>query len=313
MDAPSCRFVTMRLLVVDGGATGTDVALCVDGQIAARVELPSVKPLRGELRTDQLCLMLGSFLGAHTAVDEVDAALDGVIIGMAGVWSERERYEYGDAFVTAWAQYVSTDHVPLVLLSDAELLLTSAFGTDVGAVLIGGTGSMMLMRDADGLLQRVGGWGHAVDDAGGGYWFGRRAIGAVARMLDGRGPETLLIRPVANLLRVDADDHDAVRDALRRADPSRMARLAQAVLYYADEGDAVAIDIRREGARELALLLQNVPANVDVVLYGSLFESEAYRELVERVAVRPLPRLHDVIGALIERIHRAGQLPTTLM
>ncbi|HBB25781.1 MAG TPA: hypothetical protein DCZ59_05895 [Bacteroidetes bacterium] len=311
MDASSRRLVAMRLLVVDGGATGTDVALCVDGRIAARAELPSVKPLRGDLRTDQLCLMLGSFLGTHTAVDEADVMLDGVIVGMAGVWSERERYEYSDAFMSAWTQYVSTDHVPLVLLSDAELLLTSAFGTDVGAVLIGGTGSMMLMRDADGLLQRVGGWGHAVDDAGGGYWLGRRASGAVARMLDGRGPETLLIRPVASLLRVDADDHDAVRNALRRSDPSRMARLAQAVLYYADEGDAAAIEIRQEGARELALLLQNVPANVEVVLYGSLFESQTYRELVERLAARPLPKLHDVIGVLVDRIHRAGQLPTT--
>ncbi len=311
MDAPSCRLVTMRLLVVDGGATGTDVALCERGRIAARAELPSAKPLRGEPRTDQLCLMLGSFLGAHIAVDAAEDTLDGVIVGMAGVWSERERYEYAEAFTAAWTQYVSIDRVPLVLLSDAELLLTSAFGTDVGAVLIGGTGSMMLMRDIDGLLHRVGGWGHAVDDAGGGYWFGRRASGAVARMLDGRGPETLLIRPVANLLRVDADDHNAVNDALRRADPSRMARLAKAVLYYADEGDAVSIEIRQEGARELALLLQHVPADVDVVLYGSLFENEAYRELVEQKAARPLPKLEDAIDLLIERIHRAGQLPTS--
>jgi hypothetical protein len=53
------------------------------------------------------------------------------------------------------------------------------------------------------------------------------------------------------------------------------------------------------------------PADVDVVLYGSLFENEAYRELVEQKAARPLPKLEDAIDLLIERIHRAGQLPTS--
>lgn len=313
MDPTSCWLVTMRLLVVDGGATSTDVALCDRGSVAARTELPSVKPQRSDLQTDQLCLMLGSFLAAHTPVVTDDHRLDAVIIGMAGIWSDRERYEYSNAFNSAWNQYVSPDHVPLIVLSDAELLLAAAHGTDAGAVLIGGTGSMMLARAADGLLQRVGGWGNAVDDAGGGHWLGRRAIGAVARMLDGRGPSTLLIRPVANLLRVDADDPESVRNALRRADVSRLARLAQAVLYYADEGDAVSGEIRQEGARELALLLQSLPADIDTVVYGSLFENATYHEQVELKVSRPLPRLHDVIAALCERIDRAGQLPVSSM
>ncbi|MBU3698872.1 MAG: hypothetical protein FGM33_02505 [Candidatus Kapabacteria bacterium] len=300
----------MRLLVIDGGATATDVALCDQNTVIARTEFPSLKPSRGDLKTDQLCLLLGSFLAANTPLAEGDVwQPDAMIIGMAGVWSDRERYEYSEAFNQAWTQYVSVERIPLVLLSDAELLLAAAHGADAGAVLIAGTGSMMLMRRSDGLLQRVGGWGPAVDDMGGGMWLGRRAVRAVARMLDGRGPDTLLIRPVANYLRVDDEDADAVRDALRRADPSRMSRLATAVLYYADEADAVSMEIRREGALELALMLTVVPSDLDAVIYGSLFENAAYRELVERFAARPLPRLPDVIAALAERIHAAGQLP----
>lgn len=300
----------MRLVVIDGGATATDVALCDRNTVMARTELPALKPSRGDLKTDQLCLLLGSFLAANAPISAAtDRQHDAVIIGMAGVWSDRERYEYSEAFNHAWTQYVSTERIPLVLLSDAELLLTAAHGAEAGAVLIGGTGSMMLMRRSDGLLQRVGGWGPAVDDTGGGMWLGRRAMRAVARMLDGRGPDTLLIRPVANYLRVDDEDTAAVRDALRRADPTRMSRLATAVLYYADEADAVSMEIRREGALELALLLTAVPSDVDVVIYGSLFENETYLELVERFAARPLTRLHDVIATLAERIHAAGQLP----
>ncbi|MEY3385584.1 MAG: hypothetical protein RIR53_395 [Bacteroidota bacterium] len=297
----------MRLLVIDGGATSTDVALCDQGSIVARTELPSVKPIRGDTKVDQLCLLLGSFL-ASTPLPADDRP-DAVIIGMSGVWSDRERYEYSEAFNHAWTQYVSTERIPLVLLSDAELLLTAAHGAEAGAVLIGGTGSMMLMRQHDGLLQRVGGWGPAIDDAGGGMWLGRRAMRAVARQLDGRGPDTLLIRPVATYLRVDDEDVNAVRDALRRADASRLSRLATAVLYYADEADAVAMEIRREGALELAQLLTAVPPEVEVVVYGSLFDNDAYRELVTRFSSRPLTRLDDVIAALAERIHAAGQLP----
>lgn len=301
----------MRLLVIDGGGTSTDVAVCDGTAVVARMLLPSAKPTPSDSKTDELCRMLGSFLATSPLDHSEEAPLHTVIIGMAGVWSARERYAYAGALASSWQTYVSTKAVQFVVLSDAELALAAAHGNAHGAIMIAGTGSIMLMRDNDGALHRVGGWGPQIDDAGGGVWLGRQACMAVARMLDGRGPSTQLIRPVASYLRVDSDDHDAVRNALRSTPSPAFARIGAAVLQYADEYDAVAMFIRDEGARELALLLAGLPESTDVVVYGSLLGNEGYRALVGRYAGRTLRPMDDVVVWLAETIDRAGNLPSS--
>lgn len=298
----------MRLLIIDGGGTSTDVAICDQRHIVSRSVLPSVKPTSADLKTDELCRMLGTFLATSPIDDAAESPVAAVILGMAGVWSPRERYSYVQAMSESWATYVSPNPMQLVILSDVELALIAAYGFAPGAVLIGGTGSIMLMRDARRQLVRSGGWGPQIDDAGSGYWLGRMACAAVARMLDGRGPSTLLIRPVAAYLRVDAADSEAVRTALRTAPTPAFAKIGAAVLSYADELDAVAIDIRDEGARELALLLSCVAHDMSVSMYGSLFQNATYKALVERYASRPLNHIEDVIAAVASQVDRAGDL-----
>lgn len=300
----------MRLLVIDGGGTSTDVAVCDGTSVLSRTLLPSAKPTALNPNTDELCRMIGSFLATSPLDHTEEAPLHTVIIGMAGVWSARERYAYSSALVRSWQMYVSTRAVPTVILSDAELALAAAHGNGPGAILIAGTGSIMLMRDTDGQLHRCGGWGGHIDDAGGGVWLGRQACMAVARMLDGRAPATQLIRPVASYLRADADDPDAVRNALRSSASPAFARIGAAVLQYAEEHDAVALAIRDEGARELALLLAAVPLSSEVVCYGSLLQNEAYRSTVGRYAGRTIRAMDDVITTLAGTIDQAGSLPS---
>lgn len=302
----------MRFLVIDGGGTSTDVAVCNGVSVAARSSLPTVKPSAGNPRTDELCRMLGSFLATSPVDHTEEAPLHALIIGMAGIWSDAERYSYRRALGESWQTYVSPSMIPLVVMSDAELALTSAHGNGQGAMLIAGTGSIMLMRDSEHQLHRCGGWGPLIDDAGGGYWLGQQACAAVARMLDGRGPSTQLIRPVAAYLRVDSNDHNAVRNALRTTSSPAFARIGSAVLQYADEFDSVALDIREQGARELALLLSSLERTVDVTVYGSLMRNGSYRSAVERYSERTLTLMDDVIASLVEKIGRTDTLPPAL-
>ena len=69
------------------------------------------------------------------------------------------------------------------LTNDAELLFGALDG-GVGVVLIAGTGSIALGRDATGTTVRAGGWGHLIGDEGSGYDLGRRALRAAAAGLD---------------------------------------------------------------------------------------------------------------------------------
>ena len=55
-----------------------------------------------------------------------------------------------------------------------------------------GTGSICYGRNEQGQAARGGGWGYILGDEGSGYWIGRRALAAVVRHADGRGPATTL-------------------------------------------------------------------------------------------------------------------------
>jgi N-acetylglucosamine kinase-like BadF-type ATPase len=290
----------MRALIIDGGGTSTEVGVAINGQIAARTLLPSARPTRADQQTDELCRMIGSFLATTVINEGRDGGLDVVIVGMAGVWTPRERHAYAASFKESWLVYVGLVDAQLVVMSDVELVHFASYGSSQGAVLIAGTGSIALMRNNTGTFQRSGGWGSSIDDAGSGTWLGQQACKAVARMLDGRGPATLLIRPVANFLRVDADYPDEVRQALRGAQIQRISRIGAAVLTYADEGDPVAADIRIAGAQELALLCTSLVPDLDMPVtgYGSLLLNSSYRKIISKSMNRELTVLDDLLQAI---------------
>jgi N-acetylglucosamine kinase-like BadF-type ATPase len=267
-------------LVLDGGGTSTDVGLFDGESVIRRTQLPSYKPALSSANTDLLCRDLGSWMASASLLPPHYTPTF-VLVGMAGVWTAHEKQSYLNALTDSWITYVSADVPRMVVLSDVELAHLAAFGSQSGTVLIAGTGSIAVHRSSDGQWQRVGGWGPRIDDAGGGFWMGREALTAVARMVDGRGPDTLLIRPVAAYLRTNAEDIDHVALRLRRASVDGAARLARAVLTYADEGDAVAQEIRSSAVRELVKLVSGLPASSRVALYGSLFGNAPFASAVK--------------------------------
>lgn len=288
-------------LVLDGGGSSTDVAAVHSGEIVARTLLPSFKPTPESLGTADLARALGAWIA--TAVPNVTPSY--VLVGMAGVWADVERRRYLQDFADSWEQYVSADVPRITVISDVELVQLAALGDGPGIICIAGTGSIAVGRRADGRTIRVGGWGPRIDDAGGGFWIGREALNAVVRMLDGRGPSTELLRPVASWLRCDPTDTVTLQNALRSTGIDRAARLAEAVLSYADEGDAVAVSIRHRAAIELAALITTAQKVVDegpVVGYGSLLNNINLVDTIEVHIDGPLLPLTDVLDGVIRRL-----------
>src|SRR6478735_8206689 len=60
--------------------------------------------------------------------------------------------------------------------------------------------------NARGVAARSGGWGPILADEGSGYWIGRRALAAVMRHADGRGPRTALTPMVLDRLHLGSPD-----------------------------------------------------------------------------------------------------------
>jgi N-acetylglucosamine kinase-like BadF-type ATPase len=292
-------------IIIDGGGTSTDVAVLRLSAIRARTTLASFKPTGVDDRTDDLCRALGAWLATVDA-DAIQPAY--ILIGMSGVWGDLEKHSYLNAFTDAWVTYVNHTVPRINILSDVELVLFAGLRERPGVVLIAGTGTIAVARDADGFIHRCGGWGPRIDDAGGGFWMGREALRAVARTLDGRGADTLLIRPVAAFLRTDPTDTVALAKALRTTSVDRASRLGVAVLTYADEGDTVAQEIRAQAAAELAdccsAVLRHVADDAEVVLYGSLFSNASFRELtISSIRVKNAAASVSILDDVITSTH----------
>ena len=75
----------------------------------------------------------------------------------------------------------------IIIESDAFIASIGAIGIDPGILLIAGTGSIVIGRDANRNMFRVGGWGPYFGDEGSGFWVGREAVSAALRSLDRQG------------------------------------------------------------------------------------------------------------------------------
>ena len=72
----------------------------------------------------------------------------------------------------------------IIIESDAFIASIGSIGVDPGILLIAGTGSIVIGRDKDRVMFRVGGWGPHFGDEGSGFWIGREAVRAALRSLD---------------------------------------------------------------------------------------------------------------------------------
>jgi hypothetical protein len=183
----------------------------------------------------------------------------------------------------------------------------------VGTVVVAGTGAVAQGRDAEGTVHRTGGWGYLAGDEGGGYDLGVRALRAVYRSLDGRGPETRLT-PLL-LGHYGASDLHHMRELIYRSSTTRahIAASATAVAEAAAAGDDIGIALLRDAALALADFVNGVldtlgsSAARSVAVVGGVASSgppllepfaEAVRARHPGARLTP-PRFDAVRGALI--------------
>jgi N-acetylglucosamine kinase-like BadF-type ATPase len=212
----------------------------------------------------------------------------------------------------------------LIVTDDAVIALAGATATGQGIIAIAGTGSIAFGRNGAGRSARAGGWGYIFGDEGGGFDIARQALRAALRMEEGWGPPTALREVLLTVTGAkDANDmlHRFYTDQWPR---SRVAKLARMVDVAALQSDAVAAEILRGEAQQLAMLAAAVRGQlwkageaVEVAYIGGVFESrlllEQFRTLVElQEGVRCGPPRHGPAeGALLEA-YRAAELKVVL-
>jgi N-acetylglucosamine kinase-like BadF-type ATPase len=181
-------------------------------------------------------------------------------------------------------------------------------GTDSpdAAVVVVGTGTNAAAVRADGERFRYLALGRISGDWGGGTGIAEAAVWHAARAADGRGPATALQEAV--LRRAGLPSMAAVSVALHdgRLDYLRLADLARDVLAAAAAGDAVATEVRRRQAEEVAVMaraalhaLGLADRAVPVVLGGGVLRAgdPGLDTDVRQALTRELPRATPVVAS----------------
>ncbi len=146
---------------------------------------------------------------------------------------------------------------------DAEIALAGATGNEPGIVVIAGTGSVALGRDAEGRTARAGGYGYLIDDAGGGVSIGQSAVRSALRSHEGEAASTQL----AQMLTAEFGEWPQMRRRVYGEDGGRalLASLVPVVAKAARQGDAVAVHILEDAGRSLARLVIAVATRLGLV------------------------------------------------
>ena len=241
-----------------------------------------------------------------TAIGTRDVRPSAICLGIAGV----DRPQDAEA-VRGIMRRIGSKARTLVV-NDALVALVAGTGAgDVpGVVIIAGTGSIAYGRNVGGRAARAGGWGYLLGDEGSGFWIGRRALSAIVRAADGRGPSTQLTDLVMNRLKL-VRPSDLIRETyyrdLRR---TAIAGLAPMVQQARDAGDAVAAEILNQAAIELTAAASSVVNKLGMrgevfptILAGGIFKAVPWLSgqvmvLMSEIAPRTDARVLDVEPAV---------------
>jgi N-acetylglucosamine kinase-like BadF-type ATPase len=279
------------VLGVDGGGTKTHAVLTDErGRVLGEGLAGPSNPLRVGV-SSAAGAVREAFERALAEAGLRRADVAAAQVGLAGVRREDLRERMRE---TLHALGVSS----VTVSTDADIALFGATNGEPGLVIIAGTGSICCGKNARGRRHCAGGWGPVAGDEGSGSWIARRALQAVAKATDGRGPETSLVAACLDYFKVAAAEDLSTAIYAPNMTNERIAGFGRHVLEAAERRDEVARAVVDEAGRELGLAATAVIRRLrmerdefQVAHVGGVFKAgelvlAPLRETIERAAPR---------------------------
>jgi N-acetylmuramic acid 6-phosphate etherase len=273
-----------RILGVEGGGTKTAWVL-VETVLGANASAWEFRVLeQGKLPASNFRLTSPERLRAILA--ELPKQIDRAGVFLAGCGTEEDRCALKQMCLEIWP------NAKIVTGSDRDSGLAAALDHGDGIVVNAGSGSSVTGRRGE-RIERAGGWGHILGDAGGGYFLSIHALRLVLREHDlGRSEMDF----TAKILRVlSLNNLDELVRWVQTADKMELAMLAPVVFEAATAGDGRMMEIIEEGARVLCEYTEAVASRLHllapkVVLIGGLFQRDSiYTHAFRRRLKKNLP------------------------
>jgi N-acetylglucosamine kinase-like BadF-type ATPase len=313
----------VHVLAVDGGASSTRALVArTDGTILAIGYGGPSNHVSGEAAKARLREALGKSIGE--ALERSGLGSTRFACAWLGMTGHMKHTTAPALIERAVRELVDVDAVRIS--GDMQTAHAGATALSPGILVYAGTGSNAYGRSSSGATAQCGGWGHVIDDEGGGYQIGRAALKAVYRASDGRGPRTKMTPLVLEHFEVRTLD-ELLATVYEGGGLSRsaVAALARLVIRAAAEGDPAAREILEHAGKELASLavaladrLEDEREETQVYATGGVFLASpslrsafhaAVREPIPDVAFRP-PRYPPVVGAVLLALQSVGAPPS---
>ncbi len=227
------------VLGIDGGGTRTRASIVAGERIVAHAEGGSIKRLRvgAEAAERNLRAILSDVFGKAGAVTVTAATVGVASASLPGV----------PEWITAVLSDFKVDRVEVV--GDEVIALDAAFRGGPGILQIAGTGSNTVGRAPDGSRENAGGWSSRLGDEGSGYWIGLHAVRRALNAYDREQPTRVLERVGQIWGTKSIEELVNMGDGTPGPD---FAALAPAIDELAEAGDAVALGVLRQSAKDLA-------------------------------------------------------------
>jgi N-acetylmuramic acid 6-phosphate etherase len=285
-----------RILGVEGGGTKTAWVLVqtvadTSGSEFRIVEHGKLPPSNFRLTSPE---RLRAILG------ELPKQIDRAGVFLAGCGTEEDRRSLKQICLEIWP------NAKIVTGSDRDSGMAAALDHGDGIVVNAGSGSSVTGRRGD-RIERAGGWGHILGDAGGGYFLSIQALRLVLREHDLQHGEMQFTARILHALSLN--NFDELVRWVQTADKMEIAMVARVVFEAATGGDGRMMEIIEEGVRVLCEYTEAVASRLHllapkVVLIGGLFHRDSiYTHAYRRRLKKNLP---DARVAVAERAPEFG-------
>jgi N-acetylmuramic acid 6-phosphate etherase len=285
-----------RILGVEGGGTKTAWVLVETVADTPGSEFRILE--QGKLQASNFRLTAPERLRAILA--ELPRQIDCAGVFLAGCATAEDRAALRQTCLEIWSK------AKIVTGSDRDSGLAAALDCGDGIVVNAGSGSSVTGRRGD-RIERAGGWGHILGDAGGGYSLSMLALRLILREHDLHRTEMDFTAKILHALSLN--NFDELVRWVQTADKMEIAMLAPVVFEAGAAGDARMMEIIEEGARVLCEYTEAVAARLHllapkVVLMGGLFYRDSiYTHAFRRRLKKNLP---DARVATAERAPELG-------
>ena len=276
-------------LGIDGGGTRTrSLLVSAAGEVLGRATVgPSnVQQVNLDNLFETLQLLLDqTFADLPEDIESISSCF-----GLAGAASAENKDEIRELL----ARLTPVSSEQPILTSDAHIALIGGLANQPGLMLIAGTGSICLGRDAVGVTHRTGGWGPKYDDLGSGAWVGQQAMQCAFQEYDGRLPSGPWQCEVLKCLRCGSIEEMLCQVKKGEISHSDVAALAPMVILLDQRGVASAKDIIDRAINELVRLAtvtqrKSKLSNAPLILRGGMLEKSEvfagrFKEILQETA-----------------------------